>query len=261
VSFILDHQLALILAAFLLGVLGAALVYRRGRTALSWRIADLVWVVLGGFGGVTAVVTGLYESDRTRIDRQIDVAFVTAESFDRDAARFRLTWCESKEPPGIAAEIAILCEKVEFLSASTARNTDLPLFIEVARIDTPLRSLAIFLGSPDTGPDAPAYGEMRARIESFRPDDLLAFAAEDEATSASLAEIAAQGGMAGLVAEFRVLARSYEELIGEVRMLRDEWLLLEAGSRVLSLQVLALCLIAFAAPFRLGKSIAEIGSL
>ena len=52
-----------------------------------------------------------------------------------------------------------------------------------------------------------------------------------------------------------MIAASYEDLVNQLGMVKAEWDYLEENSIVLILQVIALCLIAFAAPFRLGKSI------
>ena len=250
-SFLIDHQIALILGAFATGVLGAWLLYRRNSSALSWRIADIVWVVLGGLGAIMAVLTGLYESDRTRIARQIDVAFVASKAFDRDAARFRLLYCGAGDAAP-APPVATLCGKVEFLSASTARNAALPLFIEIARIEAPLRSLTFLFGAPE------GREKMQAMAEAFDPGAFLAFASEDAATAEAMTALATLPEGPRIVAEFRVLAQAYEDLIGEVRTLREEWMVLQQGSLVLVLQVVALCMIAFAAPFRIGKSVNEL---
>lgn len=259
-TFLIDYQVQLIIGCFVMGVIGAVAVYRR-RSEISWQIADLVWVVLGGVGALTAVLIGLYESDRTRIERQIDVAFVEANAFDRDAARFRLTWCDGRVPAAGAAGPAVttLCDKVEFLSASTARNGELPLFIEVARIDAPLRSLWVIFGAPTVPGTDMDYAQMVEVAEAFQPAELLVFAAEDEATMAAEAQLRAIPGRAAIAAEFEVLARSYQELIDSVTTLKAEWEALQAGNLLLVIQVIALCLVAFAAPFRLGKSVAEIG--
>ena len=67
------------------------------------------------------------------------------------------------------------------------------------------------------------------------------------------AEFAAQ-----IAAEFQVLAGSYRTLIDEVTHLRQEWQVLQDSAGILTIQILALCLVAFAAPFRLGKSIVDL---
>lgn len=254
-SFLIDYQLGFILLSFALGAAGALLLVRAGRRVTSWRIADLLWVVLGGLGAITAVLTALYESDRTRIGRQIDVAFVAARTFDDDAARFRLAYCD---PVAVSGTVSALCKKVEFLSASTARNSALPLFIEIARIDAPLRSLFWAGKGSAAAPDAMSEDEMRAMAETLDPDALLTFVAEDPATSAAVAAL--QGDLDGrrISAEFRVLADAYRDLIADVGTLRDEWARLRDNRLPLDLHVIALCMIAFAAPFRIGKSIDEL---
>ncbi|OYX41124.1 MAG: hypothetical protein B7Z02_16740 [Rhodobacterales bacterium 32-67-9] len=246
-----DNQLPLILACFLLGSLGAALLFRRGIASRAWKIADLVWICLGGIGALTAVVAGVYTTDRSQLDRQIDLAYAATGAFDRDAARFRLAHCETDHPsPTFRTAIRDLCEKVEFLSASTAENSDLPLFIAVTERAAPMSGLRLF-GSG---------GKERKAAEAaaFEPASFLAFAAEDEVTRAAVALLRAAPSTAGIAGEYQVIARSYEELIEEVMRLGDAWDFLQSRSGILTLQILAVCLVAFAAPFRLGKSIVDL---
>ncbi|WP_347310457.1 hypothetical protein [Defluviimonas sp. SAOS-178_SWC] len=250
-SFVNDHQLPLILACFLLGSLGATMLFRRRVTARAWKIADLVWVCLGGIGAITAVIAGVYTADSSRLDRQIDLAYAASGAFDRDAARFRLAHCETDHPsPAFRSAIRDLCEKVEFLSASTAGNSALPLFIAVTERAAPLSGLRLF-GSG-------GMAEMEAEVARFEPASFLAFVAEDDVTRAAVALLRAAPSTAGIAGEYLVIARSYEELIEEVMHLGAEWDYLQSRSGILTLQVLALCLVAFAAPFRLGKSVVDL---
>ncbi len=142
-SFVVAHQLALIAGFFAVGTLGAFFLFRRGAGPKAWKLADLVWVVLGGVGAFAAVLAGVYKTDSSRIDRQIDIAYAATRAFDRDAARFRLHYCEAATDPAVRT----LCDKVEFLSASTAGNAELPLFLEVTRISAPLQGLTLFTRS------------------------------------------------------------------------------------------------------------------
>ncbi|MEM7318063.1 MAG: hypothetical protein AAF408_03475, partial [Pseudomonadota bacterium] len=69
-TFILENQLPLLLLFFLGGCAGTALLFRKPAGHHAWKLADLLWVVLGGVGAITAVVAGLYASDSSRLDRQ-----------------------------------------------------------------------------------------------------------------------------------------------------------------------------------------------
>lgn len=248
-SFILTNQLPLILGSILLGLVGWATIARRPAGSRAWKYADFLWIVLGGFGAVAAVAAGLYRADTARIERQIDQAYAASRAFDRDAARFRLSWCET--PDGT---LAVLCDKVDFLSASSALNSDLPLFLDITRAAAPLQSLAIFAGQ--AGPQD-GMAAMADQADAFATDEILAFTARDEATGRAI-EILRAGGRAPLAAEFQVLAQSYEELISDVMLLKQEWDYLRANTIYLKIQVLALCLIGFAAPFRVGKTLSEL---
>ncbi|SPH17015.1 hypothetical protein DEA8626_00529 [Defluviimonas aquaemixtae] len=253
-QFINDNQLPLILICFLIGSIFTAFLFRSHASQRAWKYADVLWVVLGGLGALTAVVAGVYTADSSQLERQIDIAYAATREFDRDAARFRLAHCEVDHPAAaFRAPIRDLCDKVEFLSASTAGNSELPLFIAVTERAAPLQGLHLFFGAPDSGADM-----MEKEMATFDEAEFLAFAAEDEATRAAVALLRQAPSVAGVAAEYQVIARSYEELIDEVMHLRDEWEFLQESSEILTLQVLALCLVAFAAPFRLGKSIVEL---
>lgn len=254
-SFLIDNQIALILAAFALGLAGAVIVARSGRGSRAWRVADLVWVGLGGLGAFAAILSGIYEGDRSRLDRQIDVAYAVTRGFETDAARFRLAYCDIGQAyQSVAGDVATLCDRVEFLHASTAQARRLPIFLEVVETAKPLRALRILLA----GPEPEAAGDGQGMAEAFEAGDLLAFAARTEATEAATARLARRPLTVGIAAEYRVIAATYEELIGTMERLIAEWRYLQDHSLVLTLQVIALCLIALAAPFRLGKSLADL---
>lgn len=254
VSLIIDNRLLLILACFLAGLLGMLLLLRRGRDSRLWRLADLAWVALGGLGVVTALLAGVYADDSARLERQIDLGFATSHSFDRDAARFRLRHC-AKETD---AALRSLCEKVEFLSASTAINTDLPFFADVAHASAPLRALRPLIGEPmqRDGDDAMAYAEKLSRAERFDPVDLLAFDPLDPATVMALKSV--ETGASAIAADYRVLALTYRDLIDTLRRVKADWDFLQRNSLFVLFQVISLSLISLAAPFRLGKTLVDL---
>ncbi len=247
-SFIADHQLPLLLACFAIGCVATGFLFRKPAGHPVWQWADLIWVALGGFGAVAAIVAGLYVSDRSKLDRQIDVAYAATAAFDRDAARFRLRFCDPPHDP----DIAVLCEKIEFLSASTASNAELPLFIAVTGEVAPLRGLEFLAGRRATGDRE----EMEDMAEQFDPAEFLAFAALDDPTQAAVDTVRRK--VPAVAGDFLILARSYEGLIEQLRRLKAEWEHLQANAYILVLQVIALCLVSFAAPFRLGKSLADL---
>ena len=244
--FLIEHQVPLILLFFLSGLFGTALIIRKPARHRAWLVADLVWVVLGLFGALGAIVAGIYKADSSRIERQIDIAYAATAAFDHDAARFRLRYCEDPAFPSVA----VLCDRAEFLSASTAENADLPLFIAVTEQVSPLKSLFLLGNSSND------MSEMAAVADAFDPVTLLAFAPLDEVTRNALKEL--QPLAPGIAGDYRIIAQSYDDLIGQVRRLKDEWEFLQQRSWILLLQIIAICLVSFAAPFRLGKSIVEL---
>lgn len=249
---ITDHQLPLITLCFLAGLIGTALIYRRPAQSRAWKLADLVWVVLGGFGALAAVMAGIYKTDSSRIDRQIDVAYAASRAFDSDAARFRLRYCEGSVAPAVRT----LCDKVEFLSASTAGNAELPLFIAITESVAPLQGLHFFFGTP-SATDMDLRG-MVDEANAFDPAPFLAFTTQDDSIRAAMAAL--RHARPAVAADYQILATAYDDLIEEVGRLKSEWEVLESNSGILILQIIALCMVAFAAPFRLGKSLVEMRS-
>lgn len=253
---IIANQLAVMLSCFAIGLICMIMVMRRRRDSHWWRIADLVWVALGGLSVVTAVLAGVYADDSAKLERQIDVSFATSRAFDRDAARFRLRYCRGDT----GTPDQTLCEKIEFLSASTAINADLPLFADVSHSTTPLRSLRLLIGEPPTGdvqtPDDMNYAEKLARVESFDPVELLAFEPLDPDTVMALKSV--EHVSPEIAADYRVLALTYSDLIEALQRLKSDWEFLQSNSLFILFQVIALSMIAIATPFRLGKSLVEL---
>ncbi len=250
-TFIADNQLPLLILFFLIGSVGTGFLFRKPAGHRAWKLADLVWVVLGGIGALVAVLAGLYTSDSSRLDRQIDVAYAATLAFDRDAARFRLRFCD----PAYDKDIGVLCEKVEFLSASTASNAELPLFIAVTNEVAPLQGLHFLFGQSarDEQDDIRA---MASKVESFDIDQFLVFTSLDDKTQAAIDNMRRK--VPAIAGDYVILAQSYDDLVAQVGKLKDEWEYLQANAHILVLQIIALCLVSFAAPFRLGKSIVEL---
>jgi hypothetical protein len=255
-NFLLGHQLAAILTAFAVGSLLAALVYRNAKGSLSWKIADFVWIALGGLGALTALLANGYQDERGRVDRQIDISYATSKAFEATTSRFRLLHCDHDRQGPQRAATLVLCGKVDVLSASAADNQNLPLFLDVAQTRTPLSALDGMFGggaqmAASTGM---SHDQMMARVTQFDVGQLLSFAASDAATRAAMASLDASS-YADISAEYQVIANTYDDLIDQLGRVKAEWDYLQANSLVLTLQVLALCMISFAAPFRLGKSL------
>ncbi len=247
-EFITNNQILLIAGCFIVGLLATYWFMQYSNSGRLWQLADLSWVLFGGFGALTAILAGFYQDDSNRLHRQIDIAFTASTDFDRDAARFRLRYCDLNSWP--AADLRTLCEKVEFLSASTATNAALPLFISLTRQSAQRSGLYLFSGGSS---DAQA---MDTQIRDFDTNSLLAFDTMDEATIAASKSIGAETPQ--ISADYMILARAYDELITQVERLKAEYDLLDANSGILVLQILGLCLVALTAPFRLGKSIVEL---
>ena len=168
-AFLQTYQLPLILACFLLGCLGALTLFRRTEDTKAWLMADVIWVALGGVGAVVAIAAGIYQEDSTALNRQITVAYTASRAFDTDAARFRLRYCAETTD----ADLTTLCEKVEFLSASSAENTALPLFLTITERAAPLEGISLLFGS------ARDHAEMSQAAAELEMAEFLAFDTRD----------------------------------------------------------------------------------
>lgn len=243
--FIIENQVLLLILFF---VAGCGLTYRlmcKPEGDPAWKWADLAWVLLGGLGALGAVLAGVYQEDTTQLERQIGVAYAANIAFERDAARFRLRYCEG----GPTGPEAVLCNKADLLSASTAENTALPLFLSLTREVSALDGLRLFgSGSEMAG--------MSAGAEALNTDELLVFAAKDAETQAALETLRRRDPV--IAGDYQVLSDSYEQQIAQVEALRQEWQVLQSSFFILVLQILSLCMVSFAAPFRLGKSLVEL---
>lgn len=246
-SFVADNQPLFLLIAFLLGCIGTGFLFRKPAGHRAWKLADLVWVVLGGFGAFVAIMAGLHASDSSRLGRQIDIAYAATTAFDRDAARFRLRFCD----PAYDADIRVLCDKVEFLSASTATNAELPLFIAVTDEVAPLKGFQVLWRGRRNSME-----DMVAKVDAFDPDQFLVFTALDDTTRSAVDTLRRK--VPTIAGDFLILASAYDDLIAQVGKLKSEWDILQANAHILYLQIIALCLVSFAAPFRLGKSLVEL---
>ncbi len=242
-DFIHIYQLPLIGLCFGLGSIGAVLLFKYAHRSKAWEVADVIWVALGGIGAVVAIAVGIYQEDSTALNRQVTVAYTASRNFDADAARFRLRYCAKVADK----DLATLCEKVEYLSASSAGNTALPLFLSVTERATPLEGFTLlFTGSRERAAMEKAAAELDMA-------EFLAFDTRDVPTVMALEAI--EPYRPDVAADYRVLALTYDHLINDIEALHSAWMLLQSGRGLLILQIIALCLVAFAAPFRLGRTI------
>ncbi|WP_166416607.1 hypothetical protein [Cochlodiniinecator piscidefendens] len=254
-QFVIQFQILLILACFFVGTCCTVYMLSCRCTTYAWKVADLVWVLLGGLGALVALLAGIHREDSSQLNRQIDVAYAITQEFERDAARFRLQYCEvDGQGPILRPHVLTLCEKVEFLSASTAGSRELPLFLEVAEVATPQLSLGSVFGG---GVSQRNYDTMVGEVGRYRPE-LLAFDSEDEETMRAQEALQQSPAFLGISAEFQVIANTYKSLIEQLIELKAEWEFLQSNAQVLALQIIAICLVAFAAPFRVGKAVDDL---
>ncbi|MBO9479191.1 hypothetical protein J7382_16725 [Shimia sp. R11_0] len=243
VDFINLYQLPLILLCFAIGCIGALLLFKFAHRSKAWEVADVIWVALGGLGAVVAIAVGIYQDDSTALNRQVTVAYTASRAFDADAARFRLRYCVGSKD----ADLIKLCDKVEYLSASSAGNTALPLFVSVTERTAPLEGFTLLFGRAR---ERAAMEKAAAELEAA---EFIAFDTRDVPTVMALEHL--EPTRPEIAADYRVLALTYDALIAEIESLRRAWDVLQSGRALLILQCIAVCLVAFAAPFRLGRTI------
>jgi hypothetical protein len=256
-NFLVENQVASIIGSFILGSIIAGLIYRHAQSSLSWKVADFVWVALGGVGAIAALLSGSYQNERGRIDRQIDISYAITKSFETSANRFLLLYCDKdRQGPPFRAVVVVVCKKTIALTTSAKANSELPLFLDLAQTRPPLSSLGLLLGwqDPRANSDGMTKTSAKAMVDGFDMAELQTIAVIDYSTRTALSTLEASPH-AGISVDYQVLAGTYSDLIKQLGRVKAEWDYLEQNSIVLLLQVVALCMIAFAAPFRLGKSI------
>ena len=255
-NFLVENQLASIVGCFLLGTFCAVLIYRYAKSSMSWRLADFIWVALGGVGAIAALLSGSYLDEHSRVNRQIDISYATSKSFDAMAERFKLLHCQfDRQGPDLRPPTLVLCKKVRDLIASATANQDLPLFLELTTPKTRLAGLDWLYParSEPVTENAVAQDQMATRVAIFDTATLLTVASDDWPTVRAWNRLNGSAN-ADVAADYQVISETYEDLVATLGRVKAEWDYLQANSVVLLLQVIALCLIAFAAPFRLGKS-------
>lgn len=97
---------------------------------------------------------------------------------------------------------------------------------------------------------------MAAKADAFDIDQFLVFTSLDENTQTAIDNMRRK--VPAIAGDYLILAQSYDDLIAQVGKLKEEWEYLQDNAHILVLQIVALCLVSFAAPFRLGKSVVEL---
>ena len=98
--------------------------------------------------------------------------------------------------------------------------------------------------------------DMAATADAFDIEQFLVFTSLDEATQAAIDNMRRK--VPAIAGDYLILAQSYDDLVEQVGKLKDEWEYLQDNAHILVLQIVALCLVSFAAPFRLGKLVVEL---
>jgi len=98
--------------------------------------------------------------------------------------------------------------------------------------------------------------DKRSKADEFDPAPFLIFTTLDDSTRAAVQNM--QRKVPTIAADYLIIARAYDDLIAQVQQLKREWDVLQDNAHILLFQIIAICLVSFAAPFRLGKSIVEL---
>lgn len=152
--------------------------------------------------------------------------------------------------------MVVVCKKTIALTTSAKTNSELAFFIDVAQTRPLLSSIGFLLGGRNQATRADGMSKTcaMAMVDGFDVAQLQTIAVIDYATRTALSSFEASPH-ADISVDYQVLAGTYSNLIKQLGRVKAEWDYLEENSIVLILQVIALCMIAFAAPFRLGTSI------
>ncbi len=209
-NFLVENQTLSIVGSFVAGSIIAAVIYRRAQTSLSWKVADFLWVALGGVGAIAALLSGSYQDERGLINRQIDVSFAITKSFEASANRFLLLYCDKdRQGPQFRAVVVVVCKKTIALVTSAKANSELPLFLDVAQTRPPFSSLGVLFGGGNpAAADGMSKSSAMAMIDGFDAAELQTIAVIDYPTRTALSTLNASP-FVEISVDYQVLAGSY----------------------------------------------------
>lgn len=264
----LGHQWFIYFISVLLGVLVAIFALVRRKTEQFWKLVDLTWISVGTIATVAAVTTTLYISEISDAQRRIDRLRATIADLNTDAEMFVAIHCSERTLSSIIQVTSLAmreaCQDAIVVASETQSTSDLISFTELLA-----PSIAIN-GEESRQRQIHAAFDLTANTYTNENGTELTMASLIQAKWLSRAKLndAEFEGLGNTILftgfydkfffELSAIRSRSASIAMEVESLRSSWQLILGKRSLLALRVIALTLISFVAPLRIGKSIFDI---
>lgn len=261
VQLIIENQIAAMGLFAVAGVIVVAILASRfGGKKRFWGVVDLVWIAMGGASAIGAVVGSIYAQERTSFEQEIITAAAKVQLTVSLGEQFLARYCEGNFDSVLYyQEIGMICKATKDDLDIVKRNQ------ASLRVDEILDSIS-----------------ERGSVDQFFMSDAAKMSMQDLIRSnRGLIDLYCDGGECKDVFKFskttvakETLKRSFifDQLIrdhdlfnsgvassiDEISGLELKWDRVAESFRYLMLRSVSLALLAFAFPFRLGKSVREV---
>jgi hypothetical protein len=271
---LVEHQTIITLSTFSFGLLCLGILLKK-RDGHVWKIVDLVWVVFGGGAAISAVIASIYINKDGVLARQVDVLKANMTSISTDARRFNEEHCsETSEIAFYASMVSTLCANNRVMIESITQEEQRPFFSEISDITEELREFAgkeistqiepldDFLDPNTTGNNDPdiiksifTNADITIVLEGLKLD--LLDPLNNSATSA-ISALRRSGLYFDMTADYTSIAREYQKITQQLANVGTAWELNQQDFQFVVARALAIALVAFAFPLRVGKSIHDL---
>ncbi len=265
-----------LLVCFLLGLMFAAIIFLGARSKTIWAWVDLIWIFVGGFSAATALLSNLYLNEIEQTKREIDFFRSGSQMIAFETEIFLESRCNARKIdevlPNVRFSYRSACSRVALLAQSTqlnltafsvlevgqplsnasTRSLDPAAYIALAEIDfdgqlidklAEIKNLATALER-----DTSATG--LSMWQNLDLSSKFVIVVDDES---SLSDLRLFGFYDDFVAEFMALNRLAQVSLENLDGSKQNWDELSLKLAPLGLRNVALMLLAFVFPLRLGR--------
>jgi len=280
IALILEYKIWLTTACFFLGSLVSVALFVWWSSSKTWKIADLVWIVVGGVATLIAISTSLYLSETSEIKRDIDLARADLRAFSRVVSTFNARHCANTHSEASAQRafwfdphfesIRSVCSAAISLQNETNEENELYEFIELAATSVRNPPVQMILGSTYIDRDSfPATESANSEVtkedfsisrENLLLENAFNFSAKNlnGIIDGPVQELLSSGNHDEIVNEYLNLNSLQTDLQKQFRDLQTSWGEIRNRRFILALRMISIFAVALAFPLRLGKSLNEI---
>lgn len=279
-NWIVENQFFLIIVFFIIGTVTAHRLFFARNQKKIWKIADLGWIIAGGLSAATAVILSVLLSEINSVRRESDIFTAAVASFNKDAKRFMQVYCTDRADwrfsPVFRENGTILCAHIRKIEAETAEDAKLVRFASIfssgnEKEDTD-HSWAKGIAFRDYDTD-----EMNTLFDALElANDLnfgeqvtidtgafssLAFPVRkisEEEINQTLQILINSGDADAFCSEFITLNSRMKDIRFSTSQLQNRWNTVMRKQPLFLWRALALLVLSFIFPLRVGKSVHEL---